>query len=267
MKILKRMFVLVLSSVILFGCSNSTTSKNENPTDDDFVTNVSKALEARWKLSNEQSSDLSTSQLQKKYEEYLNVEMSILGEFDKYDFKDTELKEIADDYYRGLELQKEGIQYVGTDDYTNQTNTWELGYNYRVCAVHDLVSDYGLTVSSKYQEILDDFTAEYIVAKKDVTVQEYVNSLIDTVKYVKNEELSSEYLSIYTAVIENTTDVTIESLSIDADFLDANGVSIYQSSDYRGNLEPGSKVQSEIYYDNEKGEFTTMKLTFEAYYE
>ena len=34
--------------------------------------------------------------------------------------KDEELVKIAETYYKGLELQEEGIQYVGTDDYANQ---------------------------------------------------------------------------------------------------------------------------------------------------
>lgn len=268
MKIIKKFFTLLIVSFVLLGCSNAGTSSNEPLADEDFVLNVSRGLEARWAYTDKEDTALmSTSELQDAYKKYIDAEKMALGKITDYEIKDEELVKIAETYYKGLELQEDGIQYAGTDDYANQLKTWDLGMNYRICAIHDLVEDFGLTVSSKYQSNIDDFMAQYKTAKKDVTVQEYVNTLPEKVTYTKNEELSNEYSTIYTAIIENTTDVTIDSLQINADFLDANGVSIYQSVDYRNNLAPGAKVQSELYYEVEKGEVASINLTFDAYCE
>ena len=176
------------------------------------------------------------------------------------------MKKVADTYYKGLKLQEEGIQYAGTDDYTNQEKTWELGYNYRALAIHEFEKDYGLTVNSKYKSDLDDFLSQYSVAKKEVAIQEFVDNLQESIQYIKDESQSDEYTTYYSTIIENTTEYTIDSLSIQLDFLDGSGVILYQGDDYVSNLAAGSKIQSTVYYDAEKGEPSTIKPIITVYY-
>lgn len=243
-----------LALSLLAGCSSSPQEKGP-PSDQEFLENVTKALEARWKLTDQtDTSSMSTSDLQKADQQFLDAETDVLGDKDQYEFKDTDLKDLADTYYKGLDLQKEGIQYQGTDDYTNQQKTWQLGYNYRIVAIHDLVEDYEIKVNSQYKATMDDMLAEYEVAKKNVAIQEYVNHLQDTLQYAKDDAKSDEYNTIYTAVIENTTEYTIDSLQIQLDFLDGSDVVLYQGYDSLSQIKPGAKVQSTIYYDVQKGE-------------
>lgn len=266
MKFLNRFMAATLAVALLAGCS-AEPKKEGPPSDKDFILNVSKGLEARWELAdNDDTDSYSKSELQKAYTKYLKVEKDAVGKESKYKFKDKDLKKIADTYYKGLSLQEEGIQYAGTDDYTNQARTWELGYNYRALAIHEFEKDYGLTVSSKYQDDLDDFLAQYSVAKKSVAIQEFVDNLQDSIQYTKDESQSDEYTTYYSAVIENTTEYTIDSLTIQLDFLDGSGVILYQGNDYINNLAADSKIQSTIYYDTEKGEPSSLKPTITAYY-
>ncbi len=263
---LKKIMGALLATTLLFGCSSN--QENKTPTDEDFVLNVAKGLEARWDLNDQDDTDsMSTSKLQKAYRSYIKAEKDQVGKLSKYKFKDKELKSIAEQYINGLELQEEGIQYVGTDNYSDQQKTWTLGYNYRIVSITKMAEDYGLTVDSKYQETLDDMIAEEPTAKRDVDIQDFVNNLQATLTYTKDESQSDEYHNSYTAIIENTTDYTINSMDLQLDFLDASGVTIGQSNDYLNDIAPGSKMQSTIeYYDLEsKGEPASFKLTVTAY--
>ena len=164
---------------------------------------------------------------------------------------------------KGLDLQKEGVQYVGTDDYNNQNKTWILGMNYRIVSLKTFEKDFGLTVGSKYKEDFDDMLAQYSVAKKEVAIQEFVNDLQSKITYTKDEAKSDEYTTYYTTVIENTTEYTIDSLQIQINFLDESGVVIEQEADYLQNIAAESKVQSSVMYLNE-AEPSQLKVTVSA---
>lgn len=267
-------------AVSLCGCGSTSGSssteanvsvEDEKKTDADFIVNLGKGLEARWTLtdSEEYSSEalekMSLAEYQKADTLFVNAELDAIGDLSEYEFEDQELKQLAETYMRGLELQKEGIQYQGTTEYTKQQQTWELGYNYRAVCMTDLYNEYGLTVDEKFQDDLDNFVAQSSTAKKSIAVQEYVDELPNQVEYIKDEEKSDEWSTYYKAVIENTTDYEIDSLEIEIDFLDASGVVIYQTSDYLNNIKAGGKVQSSVYYDSSVGDFESMELRFTAY--
>ena len=53
---------------------------------------------------------------------------------------------------------------------------------------------------------------------------------------------------------------------IDVDFLDANGVVVYQTADYLSNIKPGSKIKSSIYYyEDITGGFDRMDIKVSAW--
>ena len=283
---MKKGIVYLLLSVVLAtsicGCGSTSTSnssntqtsvsaENEKKSDADFIVNLGKGLEARWTLtdSEEYNSEaletMSLAEYQKADTLFVNAELDAIGDLDEYEFEDQDLKKLAETYMMGLELQKEGIQYQGTTEYTKQQQTWDLGYNYRAVCMTDLYNEYGLTVDEKFKNNLDDFVAESLTAKKSIAVQEYVDELPSKVEYVKDEEKSDDWSTYYKAVIENTTEYEIDSLEIEIDFLDASGVVIYQTSDSLKNIKAGGKVQSSIYYDSSEGDFKSMELRFTAY--
>lgn len=269
MKLLCKFLTAALAVTTLVGCSSSSQEEGP-PSDKEFILNVGKGLEARWELADNQDvTSLTTAEQQKAYASYVKAEKNAIGKLKKYEFEDKDLKKAAETYMKGLDLQEEGVQYQGTDDYTNQNKTWTLGYNYRAVAIYELNKDFGLTVSSKYKSDLDDFVSQYTVAKKEVAIQEYVNSLYDSIVYTKDESRSDEYDIYYTATIENTTEYTIDSITIQVDFKDASGVILDQESDYIQTFSSGSKIQSTIdYYELEdKGEPATITVSsVEAYY-
>ena len=252
-KVMTLLFLLAMMALCMAGCG---TEKEETvPTDTDFIDNLQKAVEARWALNqssqyNETAmSGMSVSEQQKAYTLFVDTELEKIGNLDDYDFQDASIKELAETYVKGLNLQKEGVQYQGTEKYTEQSQTWGLGYDYRVVALVELYNNHGFTVNEKYKSEIEDF----------------VDDLSENINYSKDEENSDEWSTYYTAIIENTTEYPIDSLALDISFVDKDGVVVYQTSDYLQNIKAGSKVRSSVYYDSTAGDFETIECTPTVY--
>lgn len=247
----KRVGILFAALLIfcLAGCGSAETDENTVLTDEDFISNLEKGLENRWDISDRDTTLMSTSEAQEYLTECIEAETEEVLSMDRYTFEDKALESLAQQYFDALDLQKEGIKYAGTEDYTSYEQTFTMGYNYRITLIHQFYQDYGLTVGGKYQTTLDDVLAEYDVAAKQVAIQEYVNEISSTLNYTKDEEESDEYSTYYSAVIENTTGYTIDSLEIHLSFVDADGVTIEKTSDFISNFNAGAKYKSSIYVD------------------
>lgn len=127
-KVMTLLFLLAMMALCMAGCG---TEKEETvPTDTDFIDNLQKAVEARWALNqssqyNETAiSGMSVSEQQKAYTLFVDTELEKIGNLDDYDFQDASIKELAETYVKGLNLQKEGVQYQGTEKYTELSQTW-----------------------------------------------------------------------------------------------------------------------------------------------
>ena len=105
MKLLHKFMAATLAVSLLAGCS-SEPKKEGPPSDKDFILNVSKGLEARWELAdNEDTDSYSSAELQKADTRFLKAEKDAIGKKSKYKFKDKDLEKLADTYYKGLALQ------------------------------------------------------------------------------------------------------------------------------------------------------------------
>ncbi len=274
-KILVLLMFYVLTLALLTSCaspaSDASNVEEEPLTDVDFIVNLGKGLEARWALADSEDynddalASMSLSEFQNAYALFVNAELDSIGNLEDYQFEDPILQGLAEKYVQGLNLQKEGVKYQGTDQYSEIDNTWSLGYNYRAVCIRDLYNDYGLTVKEDYQQYLNDFVSESTSAEKELAIRDFVDNLSNELVYNKDESKSNEWSSYYTTVIENTTNYEISSLSIDIDFIDASGVIIYQAFDSIQNLQPGSKAQSSVYYDPDNGDFASMQFHVSAY--
>ena len=209
---MKKFYIIILILIFVFslcacGDNNSESSANESSTnessnnveqlnDDVFIDNLGDALEARWELSKNYTEDqfnrMSKEELQSVYTSFLDAEVNVVGTYDIYSFEKDAVKEQAELYFKGLELQKEGLQYVGTDDYTSYHNTWEMGYYYRAASVRELFRKYGLTVSYDYKQDLADFAAvgeeaqKYISDEQEDTPSKAEATLPETLIYDSN---------------------------------------------------------------------------------
>lgn len=226
--------------------------ENEKLSDVDFIVNVGKALDARWELSNskdysdEAFEKMTSGESVKASTELVESEINVIGDLSLYEFADDDLREIAECYVNALELQLEGAKYRYTDNYEKYDETWGLGYNIRCVCINKLYEEYGLTVDKKNQAILEDFISEAEECQRSVDLRDFIINLPETIEYVKDEENSDEYELFYTAIIENTTNYEINSIDINVNFLDKDGIIVCQDFDYIQNLKPGAKIRSQV---------------------
>lgn len=263
---MKKIWVILLSLLLLFsvaGCSSTNSEENTTLTDADFIANLGKGLEARWDLSGQDTSQMSISEEQAHLTKCIDAETQRLETIDRYIFEDTELEALAQQYFNALDLQREGVQYQGTEKYTEYGQTFELGYYYRIVLINQFYQNYGLTVGKNYQTTLEDMLAEKGIAEENVAIQEYINDLSSKLDYVKDEEKSDQYSTYYTALIENTTEYTIDSLEICLSFVDAEGVTVEQTSEYINDFTAGQKYKSTVYVGDT--EFDHIEYSIKAY--
>ncbi len=171
---MKRLLSLSLAFVLamtLVGCS--TSAQDETPeeepqtlTDADFLANLSKGLEARWALTTgEYNPDvvdlMSDEEVRETYDMFVDTEIEAIGDFSAYVFEDEKLAKYAEMYRKALGLQKQGIQYKRTDKVLQHSQTWDLGYCYRVVCVCELDQEGKLDIDPQYQATLDGFYDVY----------------------------------------------------------------------------------------------------------
>lgn len=115
-----------------------------------------------------------------------------------------------------LKPSKRGSAVPGNrKDITELSQTWSLGYDYRVVALVELYNNHGFTVNEKYKSEIEDFVSVNSQAKEDIAIQDFVDDLSENINYSKDEENSDEWSTYYTAIIENTTEYPIDSLALE----------------------------------------------------
>ena len=150
---MKKILALLLVLSLCFSlCACGEVEKN----DAGFVTNLGKALDARWKLSNKESSTDATTYKQ-NLTEIVNAELKVLGSYSDYTFTDTKLTELAQLYFEALNKQLEGIPYYGVDDTAYYKIFTSQGYNQRAKVMYEINNMYGLKVADNNTSTLTDF--------------------------------------------------------------------------------------------------------------
>ena len=219
--------------------------------DEDFVEAVARALEARWDVSAAYTSETLAALSAAEYQDYLRrcveAEESQLSSLTDYVFRDSDLGELAQTYYHALVLQRQGADYARTASLSEYNRTWILGYDYRVSVIYDLCRDFALRVDEPYEARLRELTAAYYDAKKQVAFYEWIEQLPASLQYTKDESNSSGESVCYSGVITNTTGYDIKSLSIEISFFNADGMILYQTSDWLSNLRDGQSALSTVY--------------------
>ena len=118
-----------------------------------FLSNMKKGLEARWDIPERNST---ASELRACHTECVNAELNAIGDLDAYTFENEELRDLAYQYVAALNSQLEGIKYYGIDNGKHDRLYYDEGYNRRAEIIYLLVTNHGLTVSSKYTNTLQE---------------------------------------------------------------------------------------------------------------
>ncbi|KFI66178.1 putative secreted protein [Bifidobacterium cuniculi] len=130
----------------------------------------------------------------------------------------------------------------GSVEYDEQ---WTKVFDKRTEILKTFVEDYGLKMgSAKDQATLDELVANGTSAAQSRNEKETIEKLVSSLKFEKKKEDYGDYYT-YTAVGENTSDLSFENVSIVVGLYDADGVKTegYASANL---WEAGEKVKFEV---------------------
>ena len=271
-KCLAFLSVLLVATVIVSGCSSSATTESNSAStveivyaDEDFIIDLAKGLEARWAASDSGDYEYveGTQEHRDFYASLLKAELDVFSNknYDNATFRDSKLKEKAISYLNCLHDQEEALTYV-TVDYDKYSELWDSAYNKRTQLISDFAQNYGLTVSEKYKTTLSDMITNASMVDEKQHQEETLQKFVDSIKFehVESED-DSEWVS-YEAIVENTMDYDIVSLSIDVNLIDEDGVNVNTEYVSMENISSGEKGKLEFSTDEK---FEKTKLTINYY--
>ena len=243
----------------LLGCSDQTEKTEEvvNP-DEVFIDEFSKAINNRWAEQDKIDETIS----EKEYAE-INVEIleKELETIEKYlaDVEDKELKELGTQYVEGAEFQ---IEMFKTNDLDLQYDYYEQSEKLRKPALIKLVDEYNVTIEEAFQQHYKDFKEIATVIDVENEANEFAEKLIQDIVF---EKTTDEYGDlIYTAIVENTSEIEFDTISYDVQFLDDEGIVIENDFIYLENFMPGTKHKVELIFVPENTD--SLKLTLDYFY-
>lgn len=100
--------------------------------------------------------------------------MDAVSGYESKKYKDTKLQEKALKYINCLKDSMEHVNYFVSDN-VDEIEKWEEIVEEREMLVKDFVENYGLSVSKKYQDTLDEFVANGKTAEQKQEKEEIVN--------------------------------------------------------------------------------------------
>lgn len=262
-------------SVVVTGCTgepNNSADKSAKDqsveevqyADEDFVKDMSKGLQARWKLTEEDEDkevDLQSEEEQTMMLKYIQAELECIEKYKDEKFKDIELQEKAITYIKLLTKHKEICEYIPVDYYGKYVEENEDIYNERSKIIEEMVTDYGLSVDEKYQSTLDEFKTNSKLVKEQDALKNAVASMLEKVEFQETTSDGSDWKT-YQGTIENNTGKDFSSLDISINLLDSEGVIVETTYDNIGNFTDGSKARIEF---STNKEFTATQLSAQWY--
>lgn len=240
-KTISLLLVLVMC-ISLCACGEVETN------DEGFIINLGRALDARWKLSNQETPD------NVSYKDYLktvvNAELEVLGSYSDYTFTDSKLAAYAEQYFAALDKQMEGVSYYGVDDTLYEKVFTSQGYNQRAKIMYHIYNEYGLTVNEKNTSTLQEFLTlgEKVIAIENLTTQPLT---------LENKGNECEI------ILENTSKFDLSGIQITVNFLDDADIVVYSNPAYMEDWPSGSKNRVTVWTD--QVQFSRAELCIEDY--
>lgn len=260
---LKKLIIIGLSCLALSGCA-SEEPVAEEPTyaDQDFISDMSKGLQARWKLNKEDEAKegydeilVNSEEYQEMMNNYIQAELDYVEKYQNEKFEDSNLQEVAVEYVNLLKQHKDACQYM-TVDYDKYLEEFQPVYNERSKIISQLVNDYGMTVDEEYQQTLNDFLTNSQLVTEQENAEAAIQKMIDSIQFEEVEDNGG--YKTYRAVVENTTGIDFDTLNITINLLDGDGVIVETTYDNVSAFAQGAKVQFEFMTDKE---FTSTQVS------
>lgn len=263
---MKKIFALLLAAMMLFAfasCGDSSSKETEPEyADKNFLADFASAFEKRQdKIS---SSDIDqTGFVDQEYADYLteltDIELNAISKYKTQNFEDGKLQEYAISLCNILNDAKSAAAELMSDSY-NATEKWQSAYKERCRVIAILVNDYGLTISDKYSDIMDEILSTAKDAENTKEQDEKIQNMIDSLEFDLTED--SYGWKTYKAVLQNNTGVNFGSVSLTIDLLDDSGVVIDQCYTSVSNVKDGQSYMLEFSTDKD---FSKYDITTDYY--
>ena len=256
MKKLVIVFAFLLMISFVLGCGKTEKTEEPSYADQSFISALSKALESRWKKSEEEHDPDSPDFLR----ELVQIELNALSKYENEPFEDSKLKEKALSYINCLKQQDEALSYANVDS-EKYSELWSEAYNNRTKLITEFVNDYGLSVSEKYQSTLSDMITNAKVLQEKEEDKDKISAIIDSISFEVVED--SYGYKTYESIIENTTGKDIDWISFTINLLDEDGIIVETEYDSVNNLRNGQKAKIQFMTDTQ---FKSTEITADVNY-
>lgn len=252
---LKKFFLTVVSiCVFITGCSLNGNS--EKTYDNAFLRDFTKGLTERWDMNDDYAGEVSENEHRKQL---IQIELDRVLPYANRKFEDTNLQEMAISYINLLNKQKESLSYYSVD-FEKYAEMWAEAYDNRTQLIKEFIEKYNLEFSERHSEIVNDILTNAKLVANNEKLEEAVRQMTGAIVF---EKVKTSYgWADYEAIIENTTEKTFDSFSVDINLLDEDGVIIDTSYASVQNFAPGKKAKLEFSTDTK---FASYEITSDYY--
>lgn len=282
---MKKIIAVVLSLTLLLlclaACGQTKTKTDDNGVtvvvkpDKTFISDVSKAIQERWKVTDADSSktfEAKSDEEKNALESYINAELNILSPYADSTFDDAAMQSKAVNYVKALKAQIEALEFLSSDR-AKFLEQFSAAYAQEKALLKDFVDNYNLAVAPEYEdrlaELVGTVNAAAAAAGEDdseegKTVAEAQNekSALDTwaaaVAFTKQDDGS------YAADVENTTGKSFNVMSLKVVLVDEDGNEVGQSYPTVNDYDEGSSKTFSFTTDTE---FASTRVSVDFYEE
>lgn len=216
------------SSVLLEKCKKEK-GMHEN-SDYDFLETMSKSIMKRYEASEENDDR----------EKCIEIELEMIGDFKNKTFYDLELKQLADDYIDGVEIEKKSL----TETDGNKQLKYYEGHAKRFKTLKKLTDNYGLL-----NDNIDYKTNYYNQADKEIEYYTAYKEIEADLKEQFGENVLCDYVDDVTSRIriKNNTKYDYD-MTIHFVFYDGDDTIVETNEVYYEDIKAGKKYNLDFYF-------------------
>lgn len=215
---------------------------------------MQKGLESRWDIT-DNADYVTDDEMKETLGSAVKAELDSVEKYKDEKFEDSALQELVLKYINTLKAQEESLDYVSADPDKFNTD-WQSAYEERTQMIDTFYNDYDLKVSEKYESDLEELLTKSKLVTEEANTKETIEKWIDSFAFT---EVSDEYgFKTYEAVVENTTGVDFDYISLSINLIDAEGVTLETTYASIDNVTNGAKVKFEFTTD---AEFSSTEIT------
>ncbi len=254
------------AALVFTGCSGSGSSSSGSAeeevyyADEDFINDMAEGLMERWDLNSADANVIVADQSQEYQEmilKYINAELDHDAKYVDEKFEDSNLKELAIRYVNLLNESVDLCDYIPVD-YVKYYDEYQPINDERSKIIASMVSDYGMTVDEEYQGTLDEFLTNATLVIESENQEAEIENMVSSLQFeVVNDDEYSDWKT-YQAVMENTTSIDFNSISLTINLISDEGVILDTTYDTVNSFKQGAKAQVEFMTDKD---FSSTEVT------